>query len=149
MRRCRKLTANDASVNNAGIRQRIASYKTGARGSGVSSRFTPLGRKLLWQEIRLRSAWQVRTNHASVLRMDGQPIPSPKRVTIDGIELTIEFDREEDGRIIAEVLELPGVMVYGLTFAEALAHVLSVAAAVLDERKQQGEQPLQQPITKE
>jgi predicted RNase H-like HicB family nuclease len=29
------------------------------------------------------------------------------------MRLAIDLDREEDGRWIAEVLELPGVMVYG------------------------------------
>ena len=31
----------------------------------------------------------------------------------------IEFDREEDGRWIAEIIELPGVMAYGDTQHEA------------------------------
>ena len=31
----------------------------------------------------------------------------------------IEFDREDDGRWIAEAVELPGVLAYGLTQAEA------------------------------
>jgi predicted RNase H-like HicB family nuclease len=37
--------------------------------------------------------------------------------------LTIEFELEADGRWIAEILELPGVMVYGATRDEALANV--------------------------
>ena len=35
----------------------------------------------------------------------------------------IEFEREEDGRWIAEISELPGVMAYGATQAEAEAGV--------------------------
>ncbi len=34
---------------------------------------------------------------------------------------TVDYEQEEDGRWIAEVLELPGVMVYGATRQEALA----------------------------
>ena len=34
---------------------------------------------------------------------------------------TVDYEQEEDGRWIAEVLELPGVMVYGATKEEALA----------------------------
>lgn len=34
----------------------------------------------------------------------------------------IELERETDGRWIAEVVELPGVLAYGATQAEALAH---------------------------
>ena len=37
------------------------------------------------------------------------------------MKLTIESEQEEDGRWLAEVLELPGVMVYGQTKQEALA----------------------------
>ena len=34
--------------------------------------------------------------------------------------LSIELDREDDGRWIAEALELPGVMTYGATREEAI-----------------------------
>ena len=39
----------------------------------------------------------------------------------------VEFDREEDGRWIAEVTKLPGVLAYGETKQEALKRVTSVA----------------------
>ncbi len=52
--------------------------------------------------------------------------------------LTVEFEQEADGRIIAEVLELPGVMVYGTTRQEALAKVQALALRVLAERLEQG-----------
>ncbi|MGH7298419.1 MAG: type II toxin-antitoxin system HicB family antitoxin [Polyangiaceae bacterium] len=45
--------------------------------------------------------------------------------------LTVEFDREADGRWIAEVAALPGVLAYGRTRKEALANVQAVAFAVL------------------
>jgi predicted RNase H-like HicB family nuclease len=32
-------------------------------------------------------------------------------------QLTIESEQEEDGRWIAEILELPGVLVYGTTLS--------------------------------
>jgi predicted RNase H-like HicB family nuclease len=44
---------------------------------------------------------------------------------------TIEIEREEDGRWIAEVPELPGVMVYGQTQDEAVARVEALALRVL------------------
>jgi hypothetical protein len=47
------------------------------------------------------------------------------------MHLTVEFDREEDGRSIAEVLELPGVMVYGASRDDALARVQTLALDVL------------------
>jgi predicted RNase H-like HicB family nuclease len=41
--------------------------------------------------------------------------------------LTLEFDHEEDGRWIAEVLELPGVLVYGSSRTEAKSKVVALA----------------------
>lgn len=43
------------------------------------------------------------------------------------MNLTIETGQEVDGRWIAEVLELPGVMKYGATRAEAIAQVEALA----------------------
>ena len=43
----------------------------------------------------------------------------------------VDFDREVDGRWIAEVSDLPGVLAYGRTRKEALANVQAVAFAVL------------------
>ena len=46
----------------------------------------------------------------------------------------IEFEKEVDGRWIAEVVDLPGVMVYGQTREEALAKVQALALRVLADR---------------
>ena len=43
----------------------------------------------------------------------------------------VEFDREEDGRWIADVPTLPGVMAYGQTREEALAKVATLGFRVL------------------
>jgi predicted RNase H-like HicB family nuclease len=53
--------------------------------------------------------------------------------------LTIELDREADGRWIAEVPDLPGVMCYGATRAQALANVQALAFRVLADRLEHGE----------
>ena len=45
--------------------------------------------------------------------------------------MSIELDREEDGRWIAEVLELPGVMVYGSTRDQAIGAVERLAVEVV------------------
>jgi len=50
------------------------------------------------------------------------------------MNLKIETEREEDGRWIAEVPDLPGVMGYGTTRAEALARVEALALRVIAER---------------
>ncbi len=44
---------------------------------------------------------------------------------------TIEVELEADGRWIAEVLEVPGVLAYGDTEAEARARALVLAAEVM------------------
>jgi predicted RNase H-like HicB family nuclease len=46
----------------------------------------------------------------------------------------IEFEMEEDGRWIAEIGELPGVMVYGATRQEAKSKVEALALRVLADR---------------
>jgi predicted RNase H-like HicB family nuclease len=55
----------------------------------------------------------------------------------------VQFDREMDGRWIAEVPELPGVMVYGESREAALAKVLSLAYTVLADEVQHGERDAQ------
>jgi predicted RNase H-like HicB family nuclease len=46
----------------------------------------------------------------------------------------IELERETDGRWIAEIPELPGVMAYGCAQEEALARVKALALRVLADR---------------
>src|SRR5437868_1038762 len=53
--------------------------------------------------------------------------------------LTIELDREEDGRWIGEIPELPGVLAYGATDAEARINVTVLALRVLADRLEHGE----------
>ena len=47
---------------------------------------------------------------------------------------TIETEREEDGRWIAEIPELPGVMAYGATEADAISRVEKLAKEVTPEK---------------
>lgn len=56
-------------------------------------------------------------------------------------QFLVEFDREEDGRFIAEVASLPGVMAYGATRELALAAVQALAFRVLAEQIEHGEHP--------
>ncbi len=53
--------------------------------------------------------------------------------------LTIEIDRETDGRWIVEVPALPGVLAYGDTRAEAIARAEALAFRVLADRLEHGE----------
>lgn len=53
--------------------------------------------------------------------------------------MNIEIEREEDGRWIAEVPDLPGVMTYGQSREEAISKVEALALRVLADRLDQGE----------
>ena len=47
---------------------------------------------------------------------------------------TVEYEQEEDGRWLAEVIELPGVLAYGQTSEEAIVKALALAPRVLAEK---------------
>ena len=52
---------------------------------------------------------------------------------------TIELEQEVDGKIIAEVIELPGVLAYGQTKEKAIAKVQALALYVIADRLEHGE----------
>jgi predicted RNase H-like HicB family nuclease len=55
------------------------------------------------------------------------------------MHLSIESEQEQDGRWIAEVPQLPGVLAYGATRDEALAKAQVLALRVLADRLEHGE----------
>ena len=55
------------------------------------------------------------------------------------MKYTIEHEREDDGRWLAEVPELPGVLAYGATANEAMAKAEALALRVLAERLEHNE----------
>jgi predicted RNase H-like HicB family nuclease len=55
------------------------------------------------------------------------------------MKFTIEHEREEDGRWLAEVPELPGVLAYGATADEAMAKAEVLALRVLADRLEHNE----------
>ena len=57
-------------------------------------------------------------------------------------ELRIEIDREMDGRWIAEITSLPGVMAYGNTKGEAVAKVEALALRVMADRLEDTGKPV-------
>ncbi|MGH8608979.1 MAG: type II toxin-antitoxin system HicB family antitoxin [Gammaproteobacteria bacterium] len=59
------------------------------------------------------------------------------------MRLTVETEQEEDGRWIAEVSELPGVMRYGRSRAEAIAQAEALALRVIADRIEDGEHALE------
>ena len=54
--------------------------------------------------------------------------------------MTIEIEREDDGRWLAEVVELSGVMAYGGTREEAASHAKALALRVIADRLDHGEE---------
>jgi len=54
--------------------------------------------------------------------------------------MKIEIERETDGRWLAEVPDLPGVMAYGATRAAAIANVKALALRALADRIEHGEE---------
>ena len=55
---------------------------------------------------------------------------------------TIETEQEEDGRWIAEVLEISGVLVYGYTQEQAIAKAQALALRVMADKLEHGEMAL-------
>lgn len=55
------------------------------------------------------------------------------------MNLTVETEREEDGRWIAEVPDLPGVLAYGATRERAIANAEALALRVIAERLENDE----------
>jgi predicted RNase H-like HicB family nuclease len=53
--------------------------------------------------------------------------------------LIVEVELEEDGRWIAEVADLPGVLAYGSTRQEAIERAKALSLRVLADRLEHGE----------
>ena len=55
------------------------------------------------------------------------------------MKFTVEYEKEEDGRWLAEVKELPGVLTYGKDPEDAIAHAQALALRVMADRLENGE----------
>lgn len=85
-------------------------------------------RKLPPLPVVVRSGGRLSVHAVDLAASCPPPHMPPPRV-----KLTVEFDRETDGRWIAEVPELRGVLVYGESREQARAKALSLAHQVLAE----------------
>jgi predicted RNase H-like HicB family nuclease len=56
------------------------------------------------------------------------------------VKFNFETEREVDGRWIAEIADLPGVMAYGETKDEAMAHAAALALRVVADRIEEQKQ---------
>ncbi len=55
------------------------------------------------------------------------------------IQYSIEYEQEEDGRWLAEVIGMPGVLAYGRTVEEAISKVEALGLRVIADRLEHGE----------
>jgi predicted RNase H-like HicB family nuclease len=55
------------------------------------------------------------------------------------MKFDIQYEQEDDGRWLAEVTELPGVLAYGRTLEDALARAQALALRALADRLEHGE----------
>ena len=55
------------------------------------------------------------------------------------MKYTLECEQEDDGRWLAEVLELPGVLAYGSSREDAMVKAEALALRVIAERLENGE----------
>ncbi len=55
------------------------------------------------------------------------------------MKLSIECERETDGRWITEIVEIPGAMAYGVTRDEAMGRAEVVALRAIADRIEHGE----------
>lgn len=60
-------------------------------------------------------------------------------IGVPAMKFELECEREEDGRWLAEVPQLPGVLAYGSTADEAMSKAEVLALRVLADRLEHGE----------
>ena len=92
-----------------------------------------------WLRVSLRNLVGV---SAGTSRRRLQPlVGQPTGVYGNRVTFTIELEREDDGRWLAEVPALPGVLCYGADRTEAVAKVQALALRVIAERLEHRETP--------
>ena len=80
--------------------------------------------------------------NAGLLYKSSQELPEASAgVRVPVVILSIEIEREADGRWLAEVPSLAGVMCYGADRDEAVARVQALALRVIAERLEHREAP--------
>ena len=80
------------------------------------------------------------SRHASVAGTHPASLSTPAWVRLMcGLGMRIEIEREEDGRWLAEISDLPGVLAYGETEQSAVSRVKALALRVLADRLEHGE----------
>lgn len=68
-------------------------------------------------------------------------LPKPPQQPPDLESFKVEFEQEDDGRWLADIPELPGVMAYGKTKSDAEVAAVALALRVLADRTEQRKKP--------
>ena len=68
-------------------------------------------------------------------------VPKPPQQPPDSESFKVDFEQEEDGRWLADIPELPGVMAYGATKRDAEVAAVALALRVLADRTEQRKKP--------
>jgi predicted RNase H-like HicB family nuclease len=102
-------------------------------GGFVQCRLPPFVGRTLVVEIVAQGGLAASVDEIEVLRS----LPGA-RMRDEGM-LKIEIEREQDGRWIGEVPELPGVLAYGATEAEVRVKTAALALRVIADRIEHGE----------
>jgi predicted RNase H-like HicB family nuclease len=71
-------------------------------------------------------------------RFDVSAIMNPAKGRLK-MKFTVEYEQEEDGRWLAEVKELPGVLAYGKDPDDAAGRAQALALRVVADRLENGE----------
>lgn len=90
--------------------------------------------------ILLLRSQQINSNHFPPA-LHGMPAHITLKSVMVSIEpLRIEIDREDDGRVLASVPDLPGVMAHGNTEDAAVRKAKSIALQVLPDMVESGDE---------
>ena len=65
--------------------------------------------------------------------------PSAKVTSEAKLKLSVEVEQEQDGRWLAEVPQLPGVLAYGSSKEQSIARAKALALRVIADRLERGE----------
>ena len=94
------------------------------------------------------TAWTAHFSERRVSLRKGGSLHSARIGVYFPVILSLELDREEEGRWIAAAIEMPGVMSYGATREEAISNTEKLAIEVIADRIRHGELPPSAPYTK-
>ena len=72
--------------------------------------------------------------------MSRPPFGGKVSTRVDSMQINVEIEREDDGRWIAEIPELPGVIAYGDDAEQARRGAMALALRVVADRLDHGEE---------